>query len=93
MPAGTGDHVKRPDEDEPTVDKKEQKLYRSRVGLLLYLVKLSRPDISNAVRELSKMMDRASPTHVKKLKRIIKYMLNTEKRVLNFDLREQEGGH
>ena len=93
MPAGTGDHVKRPDEDEPTVDKEEQKLYRSGVGLLLYLVKFSRPDISNAVRELSKVMDRAAPAHVKKLKRIIKYVLDTKKRVLNFDLREQEGSH
>ena len=91
MPAGTGDHVKRPNEDEPTVDKEEQRLYRSGVGLLLYLVKFSRPDISNAVRELSKVMDRATPAHGKKLKRIIRYVLDTEKRVLNFDLREQEG--
>ena len=72
MPAGTEDHVKRPDEDEPTVDKEEQKMYRSGVGLLFYLVKFSRPDISNAVRELSKVTDRATPALVKKLKRIIK---------------------
>ena len=65
MPAGTGDHVKRPDEDEPTVDKEEQKLYMSGVRLLLYLVKFPRTDISNAVRELSKVMDRATPAHVK----------------------------
>ena len=65
----------------------------SGVGLLLYLVKSSRPDISNAVRELSKVMDRATPAHVKKLKRIIKSVLDTVKRVLNFDLREQEGSH
>ena len=30
------------------------KLYRSDADMLLYLVKYSRPDIANAVRELSK---------------------------------------
>jgi hypothetical protein len=29
-----------------------QKNYRSRVSMLLYLIKYSRPDLSNAVREL-----------------------------------------
>jgi hypothetical protein len=37
-----------------------QKNYRSGVGMLLYLIKYSRPDISNAVRELSMCMDRAT---------------------------------
>ena len=65
IPAETGDHVNKPDEDEPTFDNEEQKLYWSGVGLLLHLVKFSRPNISNVVRELSKVMDRATPVHVK----------------------------
>ena len=34
-----------------------QKRYRLGVGILLYLVKHSRPDIANPVRELSKVLD------------------------------------
>ena len=47
-------------EDENKVNEKEQALHRSGVGILLYLTKHSRPDITNAVRELSKSMDGAS---------------------------------
>ena len=35
----------------------ELRRYQSGVGSLLYLVRNSRPDIGNAVRELSKSMD------------------------------------
>ena len=37
-----------------------QSRYRSGVGMLLYLIKHSRPDIANVVRELSKCMDGAT---------------------------------
>jgi hypothetical protein len=46
--------------------------------LLLYLVKHSRTDISNAVRELSKLADGAIPGHWKTMTRLIKYVLDTE---------------
>jgi hypothetical protein len=42
------------------------------------LVKHSRPDISNAVRELSKVADGATPRHWKTMTRSIKYVLYTE---------------
>ena len=45
--------------------------------MLLYLVKHSRPDISNAVRELSKCMDRADYDAFKELRRVVKYVLDT----------------
>ena len=45
--------------------------------MFLYLVKLSRPDLSNAVRELSKMMDIATEGHYKNMLRVIKYVVNT----------------
>jgi len=43
----------------------EQKLYRSGVGMLLYLVKHSRQDLSNGTRELSQNMDKATEGHMK----------------------------
>jgi hypothetical protein len=48
------------------------------VGMLLYLVKNSRPDISNSVRELSKVADGANEAHFKALLRTIKYVIDTE---------------
>jgi hypothetical protein len=39
------------------LDPQSQRNYRSRVSMLLYLAKYSRPDISNIVRELLKCMD------------------------------------
>ena len=60
----------------------EQAIYRSGVGMLLFLIKHSRPDIANAVRELTKVLDGASPAAFKELKRVIKYVLDTEKLAL-----------
>ena len=59
------------------VGKVEHALYRSGVGMLLYLVKHTRPDISNAVRELSKALDSPSPAAYKEMLRVIKYVLDT----------------
>ena len=47
-------------DDEVKVTGKEQALHESGVGTLLYHTKHSRPDIPNAVRELSKSVDGAS---------------------------------
>jgi len=62
-------------------DEKQQK-YRSGVGSLLYLLKHSRPDLPNAVRELSKVMDQANEGHYKALLRTIKYVSDTRNREL-----------
>ena len=56
----------------------DQKLYRSGVGMLLWLVKHSRPDIANAVRELTKVLDGASAAAMKEMLRTIKYVLDTK---------------
>jgi hypothetical protein len=48
------------------------------VGMLLYSVKHSRPDISNSVRELSKVVDGATEAHFKDLLRNVKYVIYTE---------------
>ena len=56
---------------------KEQSLYRSGVGMLLWLVKHSRPDIANPVRELSKCLDGATSASYREMLRVIKYVLDT----------------
>jgi hypothetical protein len=70
--------ILRPTAEETMLSADDQKTYRSGVGMLLYLVKHSRPDIANAVRELSKVADGATKDHWKALLRVIKYVLSTE---------------
>ena len=65
-------------EDEDKVTEEDQALYRSGVGTLLYLTKDSRPDITNAVRELSKSMDGASKLQLRELRRVTKFELDTK---------------
>ena len=43
--------------DIEVLDNEHQTKYRSGVGMLLYLTKYSRPDISNIFQELSKCME------------------------------------
>ena len=45
----------------------KHKISRTGVGMLLYLVKYSRPDIANTVRELSKALDSPSPGPYKEM--------------------------
>jgi len=45
--------------------------------MLLYLVKHSHPDLSNAVRELTKVLDGATEAHWLALMRVIKYTFET----------------
>jgi hypothetical protein len=77
-PGTPGKGVQRPKEGDERISPDQQSLYRSGVGMLLYLVKHSRPDISNAVRELSKSMDGASLAAFKELKRVTKFVLDTK---------------
>ena len=60
------------------VSAEKQTLYRSGVGMLLYLVKHSRPDIANCVRELSKVLDGTTDCAFNEMLRIIKYVLDTK---------------
>jgi hypothetical protein len=57
---------------------KEQTIHHSGVGMLLYLVKHSRPNISNAVRELTKVLDGVTNVHWKSLIHIITFVLDTK---------------
>ena len=77
-PAGAGTKVMRPENNEGLLDDKQQSKYRSGVGSLLYLLKHSRPDLANSVRELSKVMDGATKAHWKMLLRIIRFVEKTK---------------
>ena len=79
-PAGPGTHVMRPTNEEEKLDYELQTRYRSGVGSLLYLLKHSRHDLSNNVRELSKVMDGATKVHMKMLRRVIKFVIDTKER-------------
>jgi hypothetical protein len=67
-----------PKEGYPLISPEKQKTFRMGVGMQLYLVKQSRPNISNSVRELSKVADRATEGHFKALLRTVKYAMDTE---------------
>ena len=85
-PAGPGDRIVRPTIEDTKISLKDQTKFRSGVGMLLYLVKFSRPDICNAVRELSKVNDGATIAHYKELLRCIKFILDTRNRMLCYDI-------
>ena len=52
--------IVRPINDDEKFSPEKQKLYHSGVGMLLYIVKHLCPDIANAGRELSKVLDGAN---------------------------------
>ena len=51
--------------------------FRGLIGSLQYLVRGTRPDIANAVRELSRFLSCYNETHMKEAKRILKYLKKT----------------
>jgi hypothetical protein len=89
-PAGPKTVIMRPESGDPLISKTDQTTYRSGVGMLLYLVKHSRPEMSNAVRELSKVGDGATKAHWKDLMRTIKYVIDTKDRGLKMTPRYPE---
>jgi hypothetical protein len=52
--------IVRPSDETEKIDGDLQSTYCSGVGMLLYLIKYSRPDLANVVTELSKCMDGAN---------------------------------
>jgi Reverse transcriptase (RNA-dependent DNA polymerase) len=81
-PDGHGDQVVRPKTKAELITDEEQKVFRSGVGILLYLTKHSRPEISNSVRELAKVMDGANAAHMKMLGRVLKYVVGSRNKCL-----------
>jgi hypothetical protein len=91
-PLPSGEVVIRPKEASELVEESLQKRFRSGVGMLLYLVKYSRPDIANGVRELSKVMDGATMAHVKSLFRLVKFIMSTKDKCLEMKFDQLQSG-
>jgi len=77
-PAPPGQILQKSTDDGTPLSSDDMVLYRSGTGKALYFVKISRPDISNATRELSKFMDNATTTHFKQMQRLLKYIMHTK---------------
>ncbi len=73
LPGTPGYRVSRPTNEDQKISAAEQSLYQLDIGMLLYLVKHSRPDIINAVHECTKVQQ------------IIKYVLDTNNCRLSID--------
>lgn len=56
----------------------KQKSFRSGVGKLSYLARWSRPDVQNAVRELSRCCGVAKKAHLKAMHRVMKFCVDNK---------------
>jgi len=61
---------------------KGQTYYRSGVGQLLHMMRWSRPEIQNLVRELSRHFQGAVDGHVNAMHRVMQYVISTPNRGL-----------
>ena len=84
-PGTPGLGIFKPISEESVIAPKDQTIYRSGVGMLLYLVKYSRPDIANAVQELAKGMQEPTPGAFKELKRVLKFVVDTKYKGLKLE--------
>ena len=77
--AGTpGSGLVRAESEEAKIAPEQHSRYRTGVGMLLYCIKHSRPDVANPIRELTKCLDGATPAAYKEMLRVIKYVLDTK---------------
>ena len=68
------------------VSKEEQSKYWTGVRMWLFLIKHTRPDITNCIRELLKVLDKVTVSAYKGMIRIIKFVLDTSDYGLCFQL-------
>jgi hypothetical protein len=69
-------------EVEDQINAKQQSVYRSGVGKLLHMMRWTRPEIMNAVRELSRFGGRARQSHLAAMYRVMNYCKGTAERGL-----------
>ena len=66
--------------EEEILSEDEQSKYRSGVGKLLHFMRWSRPEVWNAVRELTKHNGKCNETHMRAMKRVMAYCVSTPNR-------------
>ena len=85
-------------EDADQVDPKEHKQYRKGVGKFMHMMRWSRPEVSNSIRELSRSLAFPVSRHLKSMHRAMAYVVSTKekgwtlrpnRRIIG-DLREHE---
>ena len=81
-PAKPGDILLKSSDEKYHLDKEKHTRYRTGVGKLLYLAKHSRPDIANAVRELSRHAHCPTDAHWEAMCHCIRYVRGTPTRGL-----------
>ena len=81
-PAGNNNSDIRPTANELKICANKKSKYQLGVGIHLYLIKYSRPDITDLVRDLSKVNDGAIESHWKSSIRLLKYVVKTNNRFL-----------
>ena len=64
--------------------------YRELIGCLMYLTTVSRPDIANAVRILSKFTGDYQAVHVKAAQRVLRYLAGTRDLGLKFRINSKD---
>ena len=69
--------LKGEENEEQKLSETEQKILQSGTGSLIYLLKHSRPELSNSIRELSKGIQQGGEAHMKEMIRIMKNMVHT----------------
>ena len=74
-----------PKDGEMTLEDDLQSRYRTGVGMLSFLIKHSRPDIANAVRELTKVLGKCTPAAYKEMLRICKFVRDTRNKGLKIE--------
>jgi hypothetical protein len=67
-----------------------QSRFRSDVGMLLYLIQNSRPDIANEVRELDTCMDAVTLVTYKEMLRVIRFALDIQLFCLKIESKEDK---
>ena len=81
----------RPKPEDSNINEEEQSKYKNGVGILLYLVKHSQPELANATRELSKVMDRPTVGQYKELMRVLTWTVDTKNVGLEIAPNENRG--
>ena len=76
-PAPQGEILKKGEDETDNLTTKFQKLYRKGVGKLLHMSRWTRPDCLNRVRELSRFMQGATKHHLKRMYRVMDFVVAT----------------